>query len=606
MTASVSCLPDKCDMNEKPFHSSLKRLYEAVKSSLCVFGSLKTVVMISFVIASGGFLFGGCASDKSAEESQGVVATVGSFEISDRHFTNHLKRFYLRTGQAANINEDFRLGVVNARIERYAIVEYAREQGWAYDADARYNREAIERKVLMEAYERYFIHALVQVTDQHMREVLHRYNSSLRASHIRADNRYAADSLYQLLQNGADFADLASRTFRDPALATSGGDLGFFTLDEMDIAFEEQAFNMEIGEISRPVKTSTGYSIIKLTDAVTNPLITETEFARRRNQLAQVARRQQNELATRADMRNIIGTMNWNRELVQELWDIIEKDPSVYQAAGTELRELPLQIDESKRDAVIASRGGFHFTVADFLTEAYYTPPQRRAQARNFYVFEEQLEGLAYRAHALGLINNYPQADWDYINGAKEETFYSYLLSRFDDYLDRQIQIEEELMHRVFNEMPDQFGQPLKLDMAEIVLTDKDLAAHVYNQLVQGASFDRMLQQYGAPVESKERGGQIGMLPIDRFGTMAPQIKNIRPGEVAGPFQVAHNYYVILACMGRTEPRPQSFEEARTAVRDYIFFQERNRLRAEKVLALRSMYNASIDMHRLNSLSFEL
>ena len=67
-----------------------------------------------------------CVADRDEPVlSEGVVATVGSFEISDRHFTNQLKRFYLRTGQAVNLNEEVRLGVLDARIERYAIVEYA-------------------------------------------------------------------------------------------------------------------------------------------------------------------------------------------------------------------------------------------------------------------------------------------------------------------------------------------------------------------------------------------------------------------------------------------------------------------------------------------------
>ena len=100
-----------------------------------------------------------------------------------------------------------------------------------------------------------------------------------------AETRRDADSLYNLLQNGATFESLAPSVFRDPELASSGGDLGYFSLDEMDIAFEEQAYSMQPGQISAPVKTSRGYSIIKLTEVAAAPMLTETEFARRRSSL---------------------------------------------------------------------------------------------------------------------------------------------------------------------------------------------------------------------------------------------------------------------------------------------------------------------------------
>jgi len=545
-------------------------------------------------------------SKTPAEQPQGVVATVGSFEISDRHFTNHLKRFYLRTGQAANLNEDFRLGVINARIERYSIVEFARDQGWATDADARYNQAMIERKVMMEAYERHFIHDRVQVTEDHMREVFRRHNSSVRASHLYARNRYQADSLYALLQQGRSFESLAAEVFQNPSLAQSGGDLGFFTIDEMDIAFEDAAFGLRVGEISRPVRTSRGFSIIKVTDIVTNPIITEDQFARRRHATEQVARAQQFELATRRDMEERITAMDWNRALLNEIWQVVSGDLQAWSFRGAELSELPLQLDERLRDATLAQYRGFRFTVQDLLHEAYYTPPQRRATVRDFATFEEQVEGLAYRSFALGLIQNFAALDREFVQGSIDETFYSYLFERFEGFMDDQVQVDDRLVRAVFDRDPSQFDQPMQLNMAELVLTDGELAGEVYQKLKAGADFRAMLSRYGAPVESRERNGEIGFRPITDFGTMAPALRSIQPGELAGPFQVALNHYIILQCLGRTDPRPLSFEEAEPRVREHIFFTERLRLREQFVRDLRVRYNATIDMQRLNSLSFEM
>lgn len=563
-------------------------------------GTLTGVVVVLAVLL-------GCEqSGRDQNPQQGVVATVGSFEISDIHFTNYLKRFYLRTGQAVNLNEEARLGVINGRIERYAIVEFARDQGWASDTEAQYNKAVIERKVWMEAYERHFIHDRVQVSEADIREVFLRYNTQLRASHLRATNRYAAQALYERLANGERFEDLAREVFQHPALAASGGDLGFFSIDEMDLSFEDQAYAMNVGDISAPVRTSTGFSIIKLTDRVTNPLLTETMFAQRKASLAQVAHRQRTEMATRNDIAEFVANTRWDRDGIRELWGQISQDLEVYRSENYSLSEIPLAISDDLRNRTLASGPGFRFTVNDFLTEAYYTPAVRRAQVSDWYQFEEQFEGMAYRHRALGLISKLPGLDREFIEGSIEETFFSYLLSRFDDYLHDRVTVSDSEVRAAYNADPAMFESPLQLNMAEIVVTDEASAEQVIAALENGMAFRTALRRFGAEVNSYRNQGEIGFRAIQEFGTMAPVIQDIQPGEFAGPFQITDRYFVILQCIGRINPRPLSFEEAEESIKAYLKSTKQQRERVRMVEELRRTYNASIDLARLNTLSFEL
>ena len=66
-------------------------------------------------------------------------------------------------------------------------------------------------------------------------------------------------------QEGKDFAELAKKHSEDP-LASEGGDLGYFSENQMVKTFEEAAFRLKTGEISEPVRTSFGYHIIKVED----------------------------------------------------------------------------------------------------------------------------------------------------------------------------------------------------------------------------------------------------------------------------------------------------------------------------------------------------
>lgn len=546
-----------------------------------------------------------CSGNEFASH-QGVVATVGSFEISDKHFENHLKRYYLRTGQALNLNEDVRLAVVNSRIERYAIVEHAREQGWASDAAAVYNKAIIERKVLMEEYQRRFIHDRIQLSENQVRDVFRRSNMSVKASHLLAPTLEEANKLYNRLQNGESFEALAREVFQSPSLRETGGDLGYFAVDEMDLAFEDAAFSMRPGEISRPVKTTTGYSIIKVTDVIESPILTEVQFAQQRPNMEQVAMYQEKERATRRDLEQALASMDWNQPVVDQLWNEISSQRDRYFTSDVSLSELPVSLPDAVREQVVATSGSFEFTVNDFLVESYFTPAERRAQVQSKDEFLGQLEGMAYRAYALGLVKNHPGVDQNFIDESIKETFYGYLFERFEADLDTKISVDELQMRQAYNRDPSVFVQPIMLDMSEIVLTNADQAAEVFTQLKNGASFSEMLENFGAETTTKKFEGHIGNLPITQFGSMASALKSIQPGDYAGPFQVASNYFVILRCNERTESRLLAYEEAEDKVREYLFSTERRRVRDAIIGDLRSRFNATIDMNRLNSISIQL
>lgn len=73
-----------------------------------------------------------------------------------------------------------------------------------------------------------------------------------------------ADSLYQLLKNGADFGKIALQYSADNLTYQTGGELQEFGVGEYEPAFEATAFSLaEDGEISTPIPTSYGYHIIK-------------------------------------------------------------------------------------------------------------------------------------------------------------------------------------------------------------------------------------------------------------------------------------------------------------------------------------------------------
>ncbi len=74
------------------------------------------------------------------------------------------------------------------------------------------------------------------------------------------------------IRDGEDFAELAREYSQDPGSASEGGDLGFFTRNEMVPEFSEVAFSLQPGEVSNIVETKLqtgegmqfGFHIIKV------------------------------------------------------------------------------------------------------------------------------------------------------------------------------------------------------------------------------------------------------------------------------------------------------------------------------------------------------
>ncbi len=73
-----------------------------------------------------------------------------------------------------------------------------------------------------------------------------------------------AEKIYNQLKKGADFDKLAKQYSDDPGSKNKGGDLGFFPKGRMVKPFEDTAFSLKVGQISKPVKTRYGYHIIKV------------------------------------------------------------------------------------------------------------------------------------------------------------------------------------------------------------------------------------------------------------------------------------------------------------------------------------------------------
>ncbi len=85
----------------------------------------------------------------------------------------------------------------------------------------------------------------------------------VRARHILVKTEDEANAILFDIKAGKSFEELALKHSLCPS-KSKGGDLGFFSKGQMVKEFEDAAFALKPGEVSRPVKTRFGYHIIKV------------------------------------------------------------------------------------------------------------------------------------------------------------------------------------------------------------------------------------------------------------------------------------------------------------------------------------------------------
>ena len=155
-------------------------------------------------------------------------------------------------------------------IDVQLLVWAAREDGLAEDAEVRRLVAEYEDRVLSDTLIRR------QVADRVTEDMLRaRYHAKIAglaaraevwARHILLDSEARAREVIAALDAGADFATLA-RARSLGSTADQGGDLDYFTRDNMVPGFAAAAFALEVGQYSPdPVRTEFGWHVIKIED----------------------------------------------------------------------------------------------------------------------------------------------------------------------------------------------------------------------------------------------------------------------------------------------------------------------------------------------------
>ena len=230
---------------------------------------LPMIRTIFFVCAL--LLFTGSLSAQSIKNKAGnaiVLATVNGEEITQ----GDIDLFYQELpDQMKQIPiEQVQNQILDRLIDQQLILGEAKKARLDKRPDIERKLAYEKTKILNESYLEIVLEK--EVTPERIREVydraiaLEKKREEVKARHILVKTEAEALDIINALKRGGDFISLAKERSTGPS-GKNGGDLGFFTADQMVRPFSKAAYALRKGETSdKPVQTQFGWHVIKVED----------------------------------------------------------------------------------------------------------------------------------------------------------------------------------------------------------------------------------------------------------------------------------------------------------------------------------------------------
>ena len=226
--------------------------------------------MIRVLALVGAFAFGLVHPESSLAQTEEdpAIATVNGEVIRNSDMTMFYESLPSQYRQVPMVSLYDQL--IEGLIESRLLAQAARRAGLMDDPQVKRRLAFVTTDVLQQTYLNQLL--AEQITEEKLRA---EYEATIGAEpgeeevsarHILLEDEAAARAVIEALAAGGDFATLAQTRSTGPS-APSGGDLGYFTKNQMVAPFAEAAFALNPGEYTVvPVQTQFGWHVIKVED----------------------------------------------------------------------------------------------------------------------------------------------------------------------------------------------------------------------------------------------------------------------------------------------------------------------------------------------------
>jgi peptidyl-prolyl cis-trans isomerase SurA len=391
----------------------------------------------------------------------------------------------------------------------------------------------------------------------------------IKCSHILISNengsdstqmRNRADSLLNLLKNGANFVNLAKKFSQDPSSAQKGGELGgWYSRStgfdnagrQLMTAFEEAVYNLKDGEISNKVVTDYGIHIIKRDSSQLVDLETEKDEIKRTYKRLYYEEDKKNLVEVFKKQLNF--TLNTN--IFNEFLALLDTNKSNMDSVAFN------KITPSLASKTLFSISDKNYKIEDFIKKSKAKGELKGLGLNRDGVkkaIDKIVDPIAFDLATTSLENEYPE--------------FASLLKEFKDgILLFKVETQEvfdklkfdTVSARVYwDSTKTKYKTHPAYDISEIYVMNDSLANEVKAKLKAGEDFEKLAEDYTQRAGYREKKGKWGKLSIrdNKFAQYADS-KKPKVGDVLEPMSYEKGFS-ILKINNYIPIRQKDFNEA--------------------------------------------
>lgn len=524
-----------------------------------------------------------------------ALAEVAGNIITASQFQTRYTDYLLKTG----LKDDPRLrkAMLETMVSTEMIIRAAEERGISQTAGYKAWEQQVRRKLSIEAYTSRVMYRDIAPSEAELQELLLRAYTTMKASHLFARDKASADRLYARVQAGEEWNALAKEVFADTVLANRGGSLGAFGFEDMDPEFEKVAFRLKPGEVSKPVRTALGYSIIRLDEKFTKPIVTESEFLTRKDRLTQyfLIQKRREVRAQHTDQLASEIRPVWNQASLNRL--VLQLDGgAIDPARRRELQALTQQPNWQKQPLVTFGRSGERrtWTVAQFRAVAEaFTSAKQRAVIQDKPALERFILGLLLQEEMVRRATNLKIHQLPEFEESVRMNMKDWVVREEMARIDQAIQIPADSMRAYFEQHRANMVSDEKVQVSEILVSTLDAARAIKRELTS-ENFPETAQRYSERLGGKDAKGDLGFVTQAELGGLAEAVWNAEKGTILGPLEVSGKY-VLLKVGDKLPPLPMNFEQAEPYVRRLLWNTYSERVMARYRASLEAKYRNKIN-----------
>ena len=431
---------------------------------------------------------------------------------------------------------------------------------------------------------------IIKVTDRRPRKY------KIKASHIlikikkvngkldTAAAKAKADSIYQKLMNGADFAEMAKKYSDDKGSAVKGGNLGYFERRMMIKPFDETAFNLKKGEISKPVETKFGFHIIKVTDIAPLP-----SFDKMKEKL----KKRYEETRYKSDYKMYVDSM-------KKEFDFFEND-SLLKVIGAKAKDYKFENGVKEKSIIKENLNKPIFRVnnvygtLDTVVSFGISDNELKGKKLTFKNLQKAAEKVAekylFAAKAEELVNT--DSTFKALMNEYKNGLLVFKIQQ-EDIWDK-LKIDSTQLKKMYEEEKSKLVTPNEVEFDQIYSRDDTLITKVYKELIDGTrTFDEIADSVFKAMRLNPKGALKFRPNIKLKAETNPLTEAAfgleKPGDFSSPIGVG-KIWGIVKLLKKSPSRVKTYKEALPELMSEYQDKETTRLRNEMNENLENIYH---------------